>query len=61
MRDCGYCCVSSVGGCGWGLKTSAVTKAVAFKALHANHFLMTPWPAAGQPIFRLERARVTRT
>jgi hypothetical protein len=29
--------------------------------LHANHSSVIPRPAAGQPIFTLERARVTRT
>lgn len=35
--------------------------AVVLGALHANHSSMIPRPAAGQPIFALERARVTRT
>ena len=40
---------------------TAVFAAFVFKALHANHSSTIPRPAAGQPIFALERARVTRT
>jgi len=40
---------------------SSDVAAVRTGALHANHSSMIPRPAAGQPTFALERARVTRT